>query len=369
VSSGSLEPGGPASCQVGDPLAMHWRSSLLLVSAFTTVLLASVTLLFPVPYVVLEPGPAINTLGRSGAHPLISVKDRATYPAKGSLDLTTVTITGGPQSPLSVYQVLGGWFDPDQAVVPVKVMFPPGETAESTRKENEQEMVSSQESAVVAALRELDIRVPTTLTVHSVDPGTPASTLAPGDVLVAVNGTAIVDLEGLSTILSTVTPGRTVSATVRRKGVRTVVRTPTRRWEDGRTVLGIRVDPTFRPPFEVKISIDNIGGPSAGTMFALGIIDILTPGDLTGGRHIAGTGTIDALGSIGPIGGIRQKIAGAREAGATWFLAPRDNCGEVVGHVPDGLRVVAVDTLGSAREAVERIAGSRDLDSLPACTP
>lgn len=350
------------------PSALHWRTSLLLVSAFVTVLLASVTLLFPVPYVVLEPGPAINTLGKESGHPLITVKGHTTYPAKGSLDLTTVTVTGGPDSRLSVYQVLGGWFDPARAVVPLQVMYPPGETIESSRKENEQEMVSSQESATVAALEELGILVPTTLTVYSVDPGTPPSTLRPKDELLAIDGKPIVNLEGLATILSRVRPGKTVAVTVRRNGARAVVRTPTRRWEDGRTILGIRVDPTFRPPIDVKISIDNVGGPSAGTMFALGLIDLLTPGDLTGGRHIAGTGTIDAAGGVGPIGGIQQKLVGARDAGATWFLAPRENCGEVVGHVPDGLRVVSIDTLASAHDAVRRIAANRDLGSLPACT-
>ena len=126
------------------------------------------------------------------------------------------------------------------------------------------------------------------------------------------------------------------------------------------------IDPSFDMPVDVTISIDDIGGPSAGTMFALGIIDKMTPEDEANGKDIAGTGTIDVTGEVGPIGGIRQKLAGATRDGATWFLAPAANCDEVVGHVPDGLRVVRIATLHEAREAMTAIgAGRRDLHDLP----
>ncbi len=101
-------------------------------------------------------------------------------------------------------------------------------------------------------------------------------------------------------------------------------------------------------------------------MFALGIIDKMTPEDEAGGKDIAGTGTIDVNGDVGPIGGIRQKLAGAHRDGATWFLAPSSNCNEVVGHVPDGLRVVKIETLHEAREAVTAI-GAGEADDLPTC--
>jgi Lon-like protease len=102
-------------------------------------------------------------------------------------------------------------------------------------------------------------------------------------------------------------------------------------------------------------------------MFALGIIDMLTPDALTGGAHIAGTGTIDAAGRVGPIGGIRQKLYGAREAGAEYFLAPQDNCNEVVGHVPDGIRVFAVAQLEDSLAVLDAIRTDGDLDALPTC--
>jgi PDZ domain-containing protein len=120
-------------------------------------------------------------------------------------------------------------------------------------------------------------------------------------------------------------------------------------------------------PFEVDIQLDDVGGPSAGMMFALGIMDKLEEGSLTGGEAIAGTGTIDASGTVGPIGGIRQKLFGAERAGAEYFLAPADNCDEVRGHVPDGLRVFAVKTLDDALAALGAVSSGGDLDALPAC--
>jgi PDZ domain-containing protein len=131
--------------------------------------------------------------------------------------------------------------------------------------------------------------------------------------------------------------------------------------------IGILLTTAFDFPIDVQIQLDNVGGPSAGMMFALGIIDVLTPGELNGGNEVAGTGTIDAAGTVGTIGGIRQKLYGARGAGADFFLAPEGNCDEVVGHVPDGLRVVSVATLDEAVSAVEAIAEG-DAEGLPACS-
>jgi PDZ domain-containing protein len=103
-------------------------------------------------------------------------------------------------------------------------------------------------------------------------------------------------------------------------------------------------------------------------MFALGIIDTLTEGELNGGENVAGTGTIEADGTVGPIGGIRQKLYGARDAGAQYFLAPASNCDEVVGHVPDGLQVIRTSTLEESLDALEVIADDGDVDALPTCT-
>jgi PDZ domain-containing protein len=333
----------------------------MLVAGFAAVLIASLTALLPVKYAVLHPGPVLNTLGKVDGKPLIAISGHATYPTTGELDLTTVSVGGGPDRSITLMQVIGSWLDRTSAVVPQEEVFPPGQTHQQSVTQNTLEMASSQESATAAALSTLGIPVPTTLAVAGVEPSAPAATvLKNGDVIRVVNGNAITDLEQLRTVLETAKPGDEVQVQVERKGktvnltTRTIVSDA-----DGRTVLGVFIDPTFNFPFTVKIQIEDIGGPSAGMMFALGIIDTLTPGDLTGGEPIAGTGTIDADGTVGPIGGIRQKLVGARNAGAQYFLAPAKNCDEVRKHIPDGLRVIKVATLSQSRSAVVAIAAHR----------
>ncbi len=118
---------------------------------------------------------------------------------------------------------------------------------------------------------------------------------------------------------------------------------------------------------KVTMHVDDIGGPSAGMMYALGLVDMLTPAEESAGTTVAGTGTIDDKGKVGAIGGIDLKMLGARRDGATWFLAPSANCDEVVGHVPEGLRDVKVSTLDDAYRALVAI-GEGKGDALPRCT-
>jgi PDZ domain-containing protein len=344
------------------------RTTVMLIAGFAGVALLIVTALLPVKYAVLHPGPVLNTLGKADGKSLIAITGRATYPTSGTLDLTTVSVVGGPDRPISLIQVIGGWLDRTAAVVPEEEIFPVGVTQQQSDDENKAEMVSSQESATAAALGTLGIAVPTTLTVAQVDKTSPAyGQLEASDVILNVNGQAISDLTQLRSTLQTVTAGNTVQVTVRRKGVsQTVTAKTAASTDDGHTVLGVYINPAFTFPFSVKIQIEDIGGPSAGMMFALGIIDTLTPGDLTGGKQIAGTGTIDADGTVGPIGGIRQKLVGARHAGARYFIAPADNCNEVRGHIPSGLQVIKTATLTQSRNDVEAIAAGK-VSSLAGC--
>lgn len=117
---------------------------------------------------------------------------------------------------------------------------------------------------------------------------------------------------------------------------------------------------------KATMHVDDIGGPSAGMMYTLGLIDKVTGEKLSGGKTIAGTGTMDAKGKVGRIGGIRLKMLGAERDGATWFLAPQSNCSDVVGHVPQGLHVVKVSTLNEAYEALLAIRDGKG-GSLPTC--
>ena len=129
-------------------------------------------------------------------------------------------------------------------------------------------------------------------------------------------------------------------------------------------MVGVKVVESYVFPFNVKIRVGDIGGPSAGLMFALGIVDKLTPGNLTGGRFVAGTGEISADGSVGAIGGIQQKMAGARQAGATLFLTPAANCADTAGAVPAGMRLVKVRNLAGAVSALHALEAGR---SVPSC--
>jgi PDZ domain-containing protein len=209
--------------------------------------------------------------------------------------------------------------------------------------------------------------VPATSSVAGTVEGTDAAgKLEENDVLVGFDGEPLPDYQSLVDDLAAVQPGDTVTLTVQRHGQDVDVPVVTSEREGGGAQIGVLIDPTFDMPVDVTISIDDIGGPSAGTMFALGIIDKLTPEDEADGEVIAGTGTMDVTGAVGPIGGIRQKLAGAERDGADWFLAPAGNCDEVVGHVPDGLRVVRVATLHEARVAMEAI-GAGEAGDLPTC--
>lgn len=345
------------------------RAVLLSGGMLATAALLVVLLLMPVPYAVYSPGPTLDTLGSHDDQELITVTGADTYDSTGELRLTTVSTTGGPGYPSSVLGVLQGWLSGSRRVLPVEAVFPEDATQEQLDEQNQAQMVSSQENATVAALEELGYEVPVTLTVHDTVEGTGAvGVLEPDDVLLSYDGTALESYGQLIDLLDETDPGSTVTLGIRRDGEDLDVDVVTGAREDGGgSQLGVYIDPTFDPPVDVTIQIDRIGGSSAGTMFALGIIDKLTPEDEAAGQIIAGTGTMDLNGDVGPIGGIRQKLAGAVRDGATWFLAPADNCDEVVGHVPDGLRVVEVATLHEAREAVEAI-GAGAADDLPTCT-
>lgn len=190
-----------------------------------------------------------------------------------------------------------------------------------------------------------------------------------GDVILSVNGETATDVDALRAALAANGTDAPASIVVRHEDgtEETVSITPTLSEQTDAPALGISATYDYDFPFDVQIQLNDVGGPSAGMMFALGIIDMLTPGELNGGQNVAGTGTIDAAGDVGPIGGIRQKLYGARDAGATWFLAPATNCDEVVGNVPDGLTVFAVSTLSDSMTALQTIADGGDTAALPSC--
>ncbi|WP_144764438.1 PDZ domain-containing protein [Curtobacterium sp. 9128] len=342
------------------------------------VVLAIVATALPSPYVIELPGPVFNTIGtqQQGTGKdakdveLIQVDGHETYPTSGALDMLTVSVQGTATQRPPWTSVIRALFTKSEAVVPASAIYPPGTTTKQVNEQDAADMTNSQQSAVAAALIHQGYQIPTTLRVGTVQPGSAADgTIRKGDVITAFDGTALTTNADATTLRDLVAKHGTSSpatVTITRDGATQQV-SVTPRDESGTALLGVGVVERYDFPFRVDITLQDVGGPSAGMMFALGIIDEITPGELNGGKHVAGTGTITADGQVGPIGGIRQKLYGAEAAGATVFLAPADNCDEVVGHVPDGLHVYAVKTLDQAVTDLDTIAAGRSTARLATC--
>lgn len=350
-------------------------------SLVLAAVLLFVLAMLPTPYVIQVPGPVYDTLGEvtfgREEVPLIEIPDEKTYPTSGSLSLLTVGTIGSREKPVSWFEVALAWLDPSKAALPIDYVYPPGFSVEESNQANRILMQNSQQDAVAAALHTLGYEFGFTVSVDSLIEDSPAyGALKPGDVLVAANGVPVTGLTQLRDTIADHGAGTPMIFDIVRNGVKREVRvTPEIReleTEEGgtepRPAIGVYLAVEYDLPVEVSIQLENVGGPSGGMMFALGIIDKLTPGALTGGEDIAGTGTITREGEVGAIGGIVHKMYGARDAGAEWFLAPASNCDEVVGHVPDGITVVAVQTLDDALTALETIAAGQDTRGLASCS-
>lgn len=351
------------------PVASWFSSSsqrlITLVIAGVCVLAALiVAAVVAVPYVALTPGPTLNTLGKPDGTELIQISGHRTYPTTGNLNMVTVSYTGGPGTDFNIFSALRAWLTPDDAVVPQSEIYSTGQTQQQVVQQDTQEMLGSQQDATAAALCYLNIKFTTVNSVVSTIKGMPAyGVLKAGDDITAVDGTAVGCRDNIVSMIRDRKPGSDVTLTVDRKGVSKTVTLATKD-VDGAAVVGVDLAaPTYKFPFNVKINLSDIGGPSAGMMFALGIIDKLTPDNLTGGKFIAGTGEIEANGAVEPIGGIQQKMAGARSAGATIFLTPAANCVNTNGAVPSGLRLVKVSSLAQAVSDLQAIKAGKPVPS------
>jgi Lon-like protease len=342
---------------------MSRRAATLLVAAAGVLIALVVAVVSPVPYVALEPGPTLNTLGVSGSKPLIQIKGHPTYATSGHLNMVTVSFTGGPGTSFNIFAALRAWLNPDDAVVPEQEIFTPGQTPQQVARVDTEEMANSQESAQAAALCQLNIAFKTVDTIQATVKGMPAAgRLQAGDVITAVDGRRLTCRADAGALIKARRPGAPVELTILRHGRAQHVRLATANAQ-GTPEIGVQLVESFVFPFTVSISIGNIGGPSAGLMFALGIIDKITPDNLTGGRFIAGTGEIEANGTVDPIGGIQQKMIGARQAGATVFLTPAANCPDTAGAVPAGLRLIKVSSLAGAISDLEALKAGRPVPS------
>lgn len=329
-------------------------------AAVVLVLLASV---IPSPYAIERPGPVVDTLGTveggGKGTPLLTISGEKTYPTSGTLNLLTVTLVGTPQKPNSWLSLLPALLDPNQELVPLEQIYPKGTTAEQRDEANAALMTSSQDLATVAALNALGREVPAELVVGRVVDGGPSEgILKDGDVIRSIDGRSVTSLTELRSGLQRA--DGSVALVIDRDGTSKTVRVTPREMDSGSSPqLGILAGSRFDIPVKVRVEVEGIGGPSAGTIFALAIYDKLTPGDLTGGLRVSGTGTIDESGTVGAIGGLPQKLAGAERAGTDLFFFPVANCADLPNSLPKNLRVVPVSTFTEALEAVQAAAAGK----------
>ncbi len=296
------------------------------------------------PYYALGPGPARDV------EPLIHVSGHQEFPSPGQLIMTTVRF-----HTVSVLGALVAWLDPNEAVVSQRVLYPPGESADQEAQRSLSQMDQSKIDATYVVLRRL-AGYPKEhgdgALIEFVYPGCPAEgKLYAGDVVHEIDGTPVHTQEEAAAALDAAPVDSAITFQVEAAGETHDVRV-TRGQCPGtdRPLVGINLIDQF--PFDVQISSGDVGGPSAGLMWSLGLYDLLTPGDLTGGRTVAGTGTIDTRGHVGPIGGIRDKVVGAERAGADLFFVPADNMKELQGVDTGDMRLVEVKTFQDALDAL-----------------
>lgn len=329
---------------------MRRRGVTVLLGALITALLSVGVLAAPIPYVVLGPGPTVDTLGKEDGKEVIQVSGTQTSTSEGQLRLTTV----GVQPDVKLLSAITGWFSDKEAVVPRDLIYPPDQTEEEVEQRNEEDFKASQTSAETAALRELGY--PVRVAVKKVTAGGPSEgVLRAGDIITSVNGQQITSGTNLTDLVRAQPAGTQLTIGYTRGGTAATAKITTRAENGEPPRIGVEIEPQQPHPFELKIDLEEIGGPSAGLMFALGIVDKLQPADLTGGKIIAGTGTIDDDGAVGPIGGIAQKLVGAKEAGATVFLTPAANCAEAKNNAQSGLPLVKIGTLDEALAALQTV--------------
>ena len=337
---------------------MRRRGVTVLFGALLLLVLSWQATVVKVPYVEMGPGPTYNTLGtdtgKPDGKPIINVSGVPVTQSKGQLRMTTVSV----QPELTLLDAMLGWWQDDRAVVPRELIYPPDRTERQVEDDNARDFQKSQTSAETAALRKLGY--PVRVTVSEVTEGFPArGQLMKDDIIKSIDGTPVTSV-GKFTELERAKPPETPRRVEFTRGTETkTVSLATKNGDDGNPNLGVVVASKQPHPFELSIQLERIGGPSAGLMFTLGIIDTIQPDDLTGGLIIAGTGTIDEEGAVGPIGGIPQKLVAAKAVKAKVFLTPAANCAEAMANAQPGLPLIKVSNLDEALSALEALRAGR----------
>lgn len=370
------------------------RVNLRSVSAVATCALLAGAFILPSSYVKEGPGPLFDVLGTYQEKEVIEVSGAPSYKTFGKMNMTTVSVSGGPYTELSGAEAFYSWlaFDGNRSlVVPTDALYPHVSHEQATAATGAQ-MADSQTQAKVAAMRELKMAVNEKVQVLSTVEGSPAaSALKADDRIVKVGEKQIETLTDVPKAVDA-SNGSPIDVTVERDGTQQTFKlTPVRSSDNSRWILGAGLKQSYDLPAHVQYNLDGVGGPSAGLMLALGTVDKLSEGTLladedAGGdpyrSYISGTGTIDADGKVGAIGGIKYKILATGRYGARYFLAPKENCDSIVkmqaqdpdlfnyyhaGQVSGTMTVIPVSTLDEAVKTVEAIKSGTPDDSLPRC--
>ncbi|WP_304193282.1 PDZ domain-containing protein [Rothia mucilaginosa] len=370
------------------------RVNLRSVSAVATCALLAGAFVLPSSYVKEGPGPLFDVLGTYQEKDVIEISGAPSYKTFGKMNMTTVSVSGGPYTELSGAEAFYGWlaFDGNRSlVVPTDALYPHVSHEQATAATGAQ-MADSQTQAKVAAMRQLKMAVTEKVQVLSTAEGSPAaSALKANDRIVNVGEKQIETLTDVPKAVNA-SNGSPIDVTVERDGKQQTFKlTPVRSSDNSRWILGAGLKQSYDLPAHVQYNLDGVGGPSAGLMLALGTVDKLSEGTLladedAGGdpyrSYISGTGTIDANGKVGAIGGIKYKILATGRYGARYFLAPKENCDSIVkmqaqdpdlfnyyhaGQVRGTMVVVPVSTLDEAVKTVEAIKSGTPDDSLPRC--
>ena len=339
------------------------------VSAVVFIALAAVIAFAPIPFVAWTAGDTYDVLGQRDGKPVIQVSGIETYETTGQMRMVTVSQTR-VDAALSLPEALFDYVMPNRDVLPRESIYPAGKSATQVAEDEKTLMASAQTEAAVAALRAADQPVQELPMVVSVRVSGPSnSKLEPGDLILRVDSVLVTSAAevvarvkekgvGQKVVIEVLRRSTALSVTVDTVGSSTDGRVPT---------IGVSVGTGYQYTPKVSFSVDpNVGGGSGGLMFALALYDRITPGDLLGGRTVAGTGTISADGTVGAIGGIQEKIAGAQAAGAKVFFVPAQNCTDTVG-ASTTMTLVKVGTLSDAINALPLALDTTQAKTPPTC--
>ncbi|GAB3621939.1 PDZ domain-containing protein [Mariniluteicoccus endophyticus] len=362
----------------GDQPVVRTRAKILtrqtwtaLTAALTFVGLALGLAFMPVPYVVYSPGRAYDVMGNNAdGRPILQIERAKTYDTPGSLSMTTVAVSRS-DARVSLPEVLLAYVLPKRDALPRDTVYADGQTVDQVRTEEKRKMDTSQQDAVVAALSAAGQPVESWPVVASVTVSGPANNrLRPSDLVLAVDGEPTHTIDDVKTAIARHTAGDVIGFTVwRDRREQQVSVTSTGRHSDAKAAtVGVDLGTGYRYDQVVRFGINQeVGGPSAGLIFALGLYDKLTPEPLLAGRRVAGTGTIRADGTVGVIGGIHEKIASAEEAGATTFLVPAGNCRDLAG-LSTKMDLIRADSLVSTVDALKKAAVPATVHEVPRCS-